>query len=213
MTQKRAYTSPVREERAKATRDAILTALFEAMQSVETPDEIGMALIARKAGVERRTIFRHFETREKLFAAFWDWLNDNIGVSPSPRLQEDIVNGPRHAFARFDDFDAVMRAMLHTQTGREMRANTIANRQSLFAGALEEAVADLTEEERSKVVALAHLLYSASAWEVLKDYGGLTGAQAGEAASWALEVILSAVTQSNDLADKTSHAKETGDDS
>ena len=74
-----------------------------------------------------------------------------------------------------------------------MRAGMIPARRLRFAGALATILENLPPAEARKVEALAHLLYSASAWEVLKDYGGLDGAQAGETASWALETILSAV--------------------
>jgi hypothetical protein len=35
----------------------------------------------------------------------------------------------------------------------------------------------------------------------MKDYGGLTGSEAGEAASWALALILSAVSRDDTVAD------------
>ncbi|NKF31230.1 TetR/AcrR family transcriptional regulator, partial [Pseudomonas sp. BGM005] len=47
-------------------------------------------------------------------------------------------------------------------------------------------------ENRKRAEALFHLLYSAGAWDILKDYAGLTGQEAGEAASWAMQVILKA---------------------
>lgn len=206
----RSYRSPLREEKARETREAILEALYGLMDAA-APDEIGMDAIARRAGVERRTVFRHFATKEELYAAFWPWLNARIGASPTPGTPEDIVDGPRRAFPQFDAHEAAMRAALHTRTGREMRAGTVAGRRILFAQALAPVLAALPAAEARRVEALAHLLYSASAWEVLKDYGGLSGAQAGETASWALEVILSAVTRGEASADAMSQ-KEDGDE-
>lgn len=207
----RTYKSPLREEKAKATRESILEALYELMDG-PAPDEIGMEAIAECAGVQRRTIFRHFATKEDLYAAFWPWLNARIGASPNPRTPFDIVDGPRTAFRKFDKHEAAMRAALHTRTGREMRSGTIEGRRIKFANALAPICAGLPPEEVRKAEALAHLLYSASAWEVLKDYGGLSGAQAGETATWALEVILSAVTKGEFPADVTSRQKEESDD-
>jgi hypothetical protein len=82
-----------------------------------------------------------------------------------------------------------------------MRARSTPARAEAFARALAPALDGCPAAERQRVLALAHLLYSASAWEVMKDYGGLTGAQAGEAASWALELILSAVSRDDTVAD------------
>lgn len=213
MSQTRGYNSPLREEQARATREAILGALYDLMQSSTAPDDIGMEAIARQAGLQRRTLFRHFASKDDLLAAFWPWLNARIGASPTPKLPGDVLNGPRQAFPRFDEHEGAMRAAIHSKTGREMRAATVEGRRVLFAQALAPVVASLDAADARKVEALAHLLYSAPAWEVLKDYGGLSGAQAGETASWALEVILSAVTSGGSLADVTSHSKEISDES
>ncbi|MDW6023340.1 hypothetical protein SAZ10_16400 [Mesorhizobium sp. BAC0120] len=120
-------------------------------------------------------------------------MDELMGASIAPEDVGDIVNGPQQAFPRFDAHEAAIRASLHSRTGRDMRTGMVASRRLRFAGALAPVLSDLSPAEVRRVEALAHLLYSASAWEVLKDYGGLTGAQAGEAASWALNTILSAV--------------------
>jgi len=208
----RSYTSDLRDRKSQATREAILAALYDLMSGSAAPDDIAMEAIAQRAGVQRRTLFRHFSTKDDLLAAFWQWLNTRIGASPTPHTADDILDGPAQAFPRFDAHEAAIRAALHSRTGREMRAGTVAGRRAVFAQALAPALAGLAPEEARKVEALAHLLYSASAWEVLKDYGGFSGAQAGETASWALKVILSAVTSSGSLADGTSQPKEKRDE-
>lgn len=207
MSSTRAYHSPIRTAQFRETREAILSALFSLMESAATPDDISMDAIAAAAGVQRRTIFRHFETKEELLLTFWPWLNARIGASVKPMTPEDISGGPRQAFPLFEAHDAAIRAALHSRTGREMRAGTIADRRRDFSAALARALSNLSHVERQKIEALAHLLYSASAWEVLKDYGGLDGTQAGEAASWALELILSAINSGETAADVTIAAK------
>lgn len=207
MRPSRAYSSPIREGKSRETREAILTALFSLLNSAATPDEIGMDAVATEAGVQRRTIFRHFENKDELLRAFWPWLNARIGASIKPETPQDIARGPREAFPLFDIHEAAMRAALHSRTGREMRAGTIEGRRKNFSAALAPALEAASPALRQKVQALAHLLYSASAWEVLKDYGGLDGTQAGETASWALELILSAIGSSDTAADDTIAAK------
>ncbi|MCA1408929.1 helix-turn-helix transcriptional regulator [Ensifer sp. IC3342] len=212
MTNVRTYNSPLRAEKARETREAILTALFELMDSAGAADDVSTEAIAQKAGVQRRTIFRHFATKDEMLAAFWPWLNARIGTSATPLTLKEVVDGPRQAFPQFDMHEPAIRASLHSKAGREMRIGTVAARRAHFARALAPAIASVPASEAWKVEALAHLLFSASAWEVLKDYGGLTGAQAGEAASWALEVILSAVASGHAAADVASQPKETSDE-
>lgn len=212
MSTARSYVSPLREEKARETADAILAALFGLMEeSGGAPEAIAMEAIAERAGVTRRTVFRHFPTKAALLEAFWSWLNARIGVSPTPQALADIVEGPVRTFPRFDAHEAAIRASLHSPAGREMRMGALPGRRASFAQALSPALADAAPADAARILALAHLLYSASAWEVLKDYGGLTGAQAGEAATWALEVILSAITPGKTAADSASQIKETGD--
>ena len=193
MAETRSYNSPLREEKARETRQAILYALYRLMSAAIGPDEISMDAIAAEAGIQRRTVFRHFPTKDDLLTAFWPWLNTLLGSSIAPSTVKDIVTGPQDAFPRFDAHEAAIRASLHSPTGRAMRAGMVPARRLRFAQALAPIVQNLPPAEARKVEALAHLLYSASAWEVLKDYGGLDGAQAGEIASWALDTILSAV--------------------
>mgnify|MGYP001954181053 CR=1 FL=1 len=81
VSQTRAYNSPLREEQARATREAILGALYDLMQSSTAPDDIGMEAIARQAGLQRRTLFRHFASKDDLLAAFWPWLNARLRPS------------------------------------------------------------------------------------------------------------------------------------
>jgi AcrR family transcriptional regulator len=201
MDTRRSYNSPLRDEQAQATRSAILEALYTLMTRQDGPEEITFEAIAHAAGIQRRTVHRHFPAREDLLAAFWPWLNARIGSSTAPETLADIVQGPSQAFPLFDEHEPAMRAAIHSRTGREMRLGTVPARRARFARALAPATATLPATQAEMVEALAHLLYSAPAWEVMKDYGGLTGAQAGRTATWALEVILSAVTSGRSPAD------------
>jgi AcrR family transcriptional regulator len=214
MSTSRSYKSPLRDQKTQETREAILQALYDLMSEEKVPDDIPIEIIAQRAGIQRRTVFRHFPGKSDLLSAFWPWLNDRIGAATVPQTVEDILAGPKTTFPKFDRHDGAMRAAIHSQTGREMRLGTVADRRANFAKALAPVVEALSGQDRRRVEALAHLLYSASAWEILKDYGGLTGAEAGDAASWTLKVILSAVTnKSLDLADLKFVETEKNDES
>ncbi len=200
MSDRRAYNSPFRVRQTEETREAILTALERCLGRSDA-SEVSIERVAQEAGVERRTVFRHFASRDALVDAFWAWFNARLALTLAPEGPADLVQAPREAFARFDKADGVIRAGLHSPSGRAMRARSTPVRREAFARALAPVLAGRPEAEQRRVTALAHLLYSAPAWEVMKDYGGLTGVEAGEAASWALALILSAVSRDDTVAD------------
>jgi len=156
-------------------------------------EEFTLEAVAQAAGIERRTVFRHFETREALLEAFWSWINQKIAPRPLPGTLEELVEAPRHAFAAFDAQEGVVRASLHSPAGRAMRLAAVPARREAFRSALGEASKGASAADRRRLDALAHLLYSASAWETMRDYAGIDGKQAGDAAAWALSVLVASV--------------------
>lgn len=195
----RPYKSALREEQAKATRDRILAAAIDLMQA---DADASMDAIAKAAGVERRTVFRHFETREALLTAAFQWLNERLGVVIAPGDPAALVQAIRDGFVRLDSLEGLVRAGLHSRAGRDMRLANLPLRRAAFAASLAPVTANLDPAGKARIEALAHLLYSAAAWEVLKDYGGLTGTEAGQAAAWALQLLLSAAASASPDADQ-----------
>ncbi len=200
MSDRRVYSSPLRARQTEETRECILAALERCLERSDASD-VSIEAVAQDAGVERRTVFRHFESREAMFDAFWTWFNARLDLRLAPSSPRELTQAPRATFARFDDTEGAIRAGLHSPSGRAMRARSTPARREAFAQALAPALKGCSEAERRRVTALAHLLHSAPAWEVMKDFGGLTGPEAGEAASWALELILSAVSRDDTGAD------------
>lgn len=191
-TKRRTYTSPRRAAQAADTREKILAGVAEWMRN-DAHGEFTFDAIAAAAGVERRTVFRHFPTREALLAAFWEWINHRITPRTLPGSLAELLAAPRETFARFDEQDGVVRASLHTPAGRAMRLAAVPARREAFRTALRDATRGASAADRRRLEAVAHALYSAAAWESMRDYAGVTGAQAGDAAAWALEILTDAV--------------------
>jgi AcrR family transcriptional regulator len=193
---RRTYSSPLRQARALETRERILEGVAAWMRR-DVHGEFTLEEIAREAGVERRTLFRHFETREALLEAFWVWINRRITPRTLPASLEELVAAPRETFAKFDDEEGVMRMA------------AVEARRKAFQDSLREATRGADATDRRRLEAVVHALYSASAWEAMRDYAGVTGAQAGDAASWALALLIDAVrgsaSRTPDSASSTSH--------
>ena len=208
----RRYDSPLRASQAQETRARILSAALDLLVTAPEGEEIGLDRIAAHAGVERRTLFRHFDTREALFIAAFDVLNTRLGLSGYPTDLAELLAGPPAAFAAFDRQEGAIRAAIHARAGRAMRHGMLPERRAAFAALLDRHASALAPDRRAEVLALIHLLYSAPAWEVLKDYGGLTGEEAGRAAAWALSLILSAVGEGTTEADRSHKDQDHADD-
>jgi AcrR family transcriptional regulator len=156
-------------------------------------EELTLEGIARLAGIERRTVFRHFPTKEALLAAFWSRINLKLSSRPLPATLAELTAAPRETFTAFDAEEGLIRASLHSGAGREMRLAGVAERRRAFRESLREVTRTASVAERRNLECAAHVLYSAAAWETMKDYAGVSGREAGAAASWALAVLAEAV--------------------
>jgi AcrR family transcriptional regulator len=77
MNLRKPYTMGTRAEAVEATRRAILAAAF-ALSTERLTWEIVLADVAERAGVAVKTVLRHFESREGLFAAVNQYAQEQI---------------------------------------------------------------------------------------------------------------------------------------
>lgn len=102
---KRSYDSPVRAERARATRKAILTAAFDLFLAQGYPGT-SIAAVARRAGVSADTIYHLFADKRTLLKAALDVVigGDDADVPllerPEPQLMRQETD-QRRQIARF----------------------------------------------------------------------------------------------------------------
>jgi AcrR family transcriptional regulator len=183
----RPYRSDLRDAQSASTRQRILEAVAAVLERGEEPTA---ALVAAEAGCRERTVYRHFATREALAAAFWDWQRDVI--TPSERgaaTADELMAMVGRVFPAFDARAELVRAMLHTHHGRASRLSDNTQRRAVTLRIIDDAVPGLDPRARRQVAAVTQLLYSASAWEVLRDYWDMDGAEAAEAVQLAMSAM------------------------
>jgi AcrR family transcriptional regulator len=193
----RNYESPLRAEQALATRERILQAVGEIF---ERDPEIAFSVddLAREAGVNRRTVFRHFQDKDALLDAFWARANEKLGVRVWPENELDLAAIPPELFAALDRHEGIVRASNVSVAGREVRLRANDQRQAAFRKSLEAVSEQLSPERRKQLEALVHLLFSPAAWQTMRDHWGLTGREAGEASAWAIQALLTAARKGDD---------------
>lgn len=185
------YHSPLRADQAQATRERILAGvrtLFEA----DPETALSFEQLAEVSGVNRRTIFRHFPTKDDLLSAFWHSANASLGAQFWPQSEADLVNLPPALFTALDSIEGVVRASHSSSAGRQMRLRANDERQAAFAKSLAEITTGLPPERARQLMASVQLMFSATAWQTMKDYWGLSGEEAGKATAWAIRALLDA---------------------
>ena len=179
----------IRDEYKAQTRDRILDAAIDLMSEAgEQP--LTIASVAGRAGVTDRTVYRHFETREALIGATWRRMQGRVGSEGFPSSANALIESPRKLFPRFDHHRELVRASVYSPAGLDVRLASNSARQQSAIASVTEALPGLDERSARRRAAIAQLINSAYAWEVIREFWGFDGREAGEAASEALAILL-----------------------
>jgi len=185
------YDGRLRAEQAEATAARILDAVA-AIFATDSDGAFSFDQVAARAGVSRRTVFRHFKDKDALLDAFWRRTNDSFGVPVWPADEADLTRLAPRVFAALDAQEALVRASGNSAAGRDLRLRGNDDRQAAYRAALADATQGLDDLGQRQVAAVVHLLSSVAAWQTMKDHWGLTGPEAGAASAWAVAALVRA---------------------
>jgi AcrR family transcriptional regulator len=190
MSATRPYESPLRAEQMEQTRLRILEATTEVVADPAS-EEVTIPLVAKRARVSRRTVYRHFATREALFDAWAEWVDERLRIHlhSYPESAQQLAPFARELYRSYDESALLVRAMLTSRAARAVRERTRGRRQRGFNRAMRELTVGLEPKERARALAVVYLLVSAPAWQAMREQSGLDGVEAGQAAAWALRVL------------------------
>jgi AcrR family transcriptional regulator len=195
----RTYTSPLRVEQMEQTRLRILEAVTEVIADPAS-EEVTIPLVARRARVSLRTVYRHFPTREALFDAWSEWIDESLRIQlhSYPEEAARLPAFARELYRSYDESEPLVRAMLSSNAGRAVRERSRRRRQRAFKRAMRELTDGLDERQRARVLAVVYLLVSAPGWQAMRDQWGLDCEEAGKAAAWAVRVLIEEVRRNPD---------------
>lgn len=169
-----------RRERSADSRRRILAAMVELIES-------GLAaptaeLIAAKANVSLRTVFRHFEEMENLyleiaelvFDKFQPYLEFPITIRTWPEVLDQVIERRATFFEEIAPYKTAIDAYRHRSTAiaGQHRRIAVMSRDMLITTLPPAVVADADGFE------LLNLLFSIETWQRLRDQQGLSPAQA-----------------------------------
>jgi AcrR family transcriptional regulator len=190
-------TISLREQQAQLTRELILRAVAERLQG-DDPGEVSVPQIAERAGVSLRTVYRYFPTREELFAAAGDWINEQLlGGLPFAETVDELGQVVKRSCECFDEQPRLVRAMALSQAGRSVRSHRRVQRLDGIRRALREITENLPEREARGAEAVFFYLHNMLAWVTMRDEVGLNGKEIGEAIAWAMDTLIEDLRRRN----------------
>lgn len=149
-----------------------------------------IADVASRADVSERTIHRHFGSRDALVQSVWERIFERIGPDPFPRSADQLIDTALVRFPHFDDEGELMRAYLDSRARREPPVDEPEIRRQMILESLRRELPNLDEACLRRRAAIAQLLTSAYAWDLMCRLWDFDGIEAGDAAAEALMVLL-----------------------
>jgi AcrR family transcriptional regulator len=181
----------LRDRHAAATKDEILDTAMNMLGSGDYAT-FSHESIAAAAGMGARTVYRHFPDRGQLLQALWIRLRDDTNTR-FPAREDEIVGLTKSVFHEFDQHETLVRAVLNSAAGTEVRERGGAEGRPAFSASLGKLLDGRTASERARIIAVFVAIYSAPFWQLLRDRGGLSGPESQQAAAWLMETLLDAL--------------------
>ncbi|MFE5409573.1 helix-turn-helix domain-containing protein [Microbacterium sp. NPDC056569] len=180
--------TPVPAPEVSGTQAAILAAYAELIEEVGT-DDVSFRLIALRAGVGERTVFRYYPTRVDLLLATSAWIERTIFTRAESDSIFDVPIAIREAMEAYDRRPELAHVVAETAMRGVNGADPVPLRAE-FDGMLRREVPSLGDDDRRAVVAALCHLDSSATWVTMRRELGMSGRDIADAATWAAEAIL-----------------------
>jgi AcrR family transcriptional regulator len=187
---KRRYDNTRRRERADETRDRIVTAGADLVRQSSIRDwhAVTIRAVADRAGVNERTVYRHFANERALRDAVMQRLEDAVGIDMTHLRLEDVAGAAARILRHVAGYPPDRRPPLDP---------TLAEANDRQHAALLAAVTDQTERwppgDRTLAAAMLDLLWGVSSYERLVRDWNLDAEEAIRGMTWVIELVEHAV--------------------
>jgi AcrR family transcriptional regulator len=177
----------LRERQKAATRELILATAMEIFLRPE--ESFSHEAIAVHAGMSPRTVYRYFPTQADLLTAMWQRHREKTQTR-FPTTEAEMLPLVTVQFRHFEEHSGLVRALLASPNSEQVLAHGWREGHTAFQKALAGITAGLPEEQARSLVAVCQSIYSAPFWQMLRTRGQLSGSEAADAATWAMEAVL-----------------------
>jgi AcrR family transcriptional regulator len=189
-SERRKYESPVRRQRAAETRERILAAGSELVHGLSSWDwrELTVRAVAKQAGVNERTVYRHFSSERELHDAVIGRLQEEAGNPLDGLSLEAFPAVVARLFAFLSSFAIAPRVT----TDPTFVAMDERRRQALVT-AVEQATEGWSEADCEVTAALLDMLWNVAVYERLVAVWGLDAERATRAVTGVVDLLLEAI--------------------
>ena len=173
----------LREQQRAVTRDRIITALSELIESHHHPLDVTMAGVAEQAGVSEPTLYRYFPTKRDLFAALGSNLYRKTTAGVAPSNLDELVEFLPALYRQFAEMEATTRWNLAAPKDEAVRPGAT-ERFPILREAMSTTLEGLSPAEANAFLRGLLLLTSPTSLLYWQDYLDITVDEAAETASW-----------------------------
>lgn len=191
-SQRRKYESPLRRQQSAETRERILVAGSELVHGFSSWDwrDLTVRAVARRAGVNERTVYRHFSSERDLHDAVMRRLQEEAGIPFDGLTLDEYAT----VVARLFDYLSSFATAPRTPNDPTFVAIDERRRQALLA-AVEQSTEGWSETDREMAAALLDMLWSVGVYERLVAVWGLGTGQATEAVTGLIGLLVDAIRE------------------
>jgi AcrR family transcriptional regulator len=144
--------------------------------------------VAARAGISRRTVYRHFPDQVALRKEIWTLLSSQ-GKLPTD-LSNWLTTGIPRLYRQFDERAAAATVAMASAEGRAMRNSITPDRVEAYRALYAKATASLPEPDRTHAVAALQFIGSGFAWREMRDQWGMDGEAISTTVLWAIRTLL-----------------------
>ncbi len=187
---RRQYDSTLRQQRASETRDRIVAAGCELLSASSIRDWRGLTMraVAERAGVNERTVYRHFSNERGLRDAVMHRMEEQAGIDLTELRLEDVADVATRIFAE---------VAAHPLPPRPELDPTLTEASQRVRAALLRALTPETEEwsdaDRTVAAAMFDVLWGVAPYERLVADWDLDPDEAVRGITWVIGLIEDAV--------------------
>jgi AcrR family transcriptional regulator len=146
---------------SELTRRLILDAALEALEA-EPTSTLTMRLVAKRAAISERTVFRYFASRDDLLDAVVKAFQTRLELPPTPRTLEDLLGYPNALYRRFEANASLNKASLLSEISQRLRQDKT---RLIAVRKIVERIAPQSADRMRKVAAANIRFYlAASSW-------------------------------------------------